>query len=299
GWTTEKYQGRVNTIASALGKVEPAPDIIIFQEVESLGILEAIASSLSGDTWSHFAGNPGAALGLGIISRYPLLESKIHSITTNGQTAPRPVLETRVQAGEGKLVIFACHWKSKIGSDEVTENVRRASARVILRRIRELQKESPELGVIIAGDLNENYDEFFRQGSAAISALLPDDPYCAQLTGAGTDAECQKDFIVISRNSPPEAVHFSKECIVLFSPWMRDIEDGSYYYKHEWETIDHFLISGQFFTNSGWDYEKAAVANYPPFSGTDGMPIPYNMRTGAGLSDHLPLTLTLKLKGAE
>ncbi|MDR0487546.1 MAG: endonuclease/exonuclease/phosphatase family protein, partial [Treponema sp.] len=120
GWTTEKYQGRVNTIASALSKVEPAPDIIIFQEVESLGILEAIASSLSGDTWSHFAGNPGAALGLGIISRYPLLESKIHSITTNGQTTPRPVLETRVQAGEGKLVIFACHWKSKIGSDEVT-----------------------------------------------------------------------------------------------------------------------------------------------------------------------------------
>ena len=300
GWSTEKYQGRVNAISSAIGRIKPRPDIIMLQEIESLKILEDLALSMSGGySWSHFANNPGAALGLGILSRVPLADTRVHSITIGGETTPRPVLEARVQAEEGGFAVFVCHWKSKLGGDDVTENVRKASARVILRRIRELREKEPELGVIVAGDLNENYDEFFRQNSSYISALLPDDPYCAQLTGCRgqggrEDAGQQKDFIVISKNKPPLPVHFPKESVVLFSPWMRDLENGSYFYKHDWETIDHFLISGQFFNNTGWKYVKTAIADFQPFVNASGIPISYNARTGSGLSDHLPLLLTLK-----
>ncbi|MDR1868393.1 MAG: endonuclease/exonuclease/phosphatase family protein, partial [Treponema sp.] len=175
---------------------------------------------------------------------------------------------------------------------------RRASARVILRRIRELWENEPELGVIVAGDLNENHDEFFRQNAEIISALLPDDPFSAQLTGCvgadGEDPSRQKDFIILSKNKPPEPVNFPDGSIVLFSPWLKDIEDGSYYYKNDWETIDHFLISKQFFNNSGLEYERALAANFQPFTNAAGTPVSYNQRTGTGLSDHLPLLLTLK-----
>jgi hypothetical protein len=175
---------------------------------------------------------------------------------------------------------------------------------VILRRIRELLEKEPELGVIIAGDLNENHDEFFRQGGAMISALLPDDPDSVQLAGwvdedSGENPGRQKDFIVISRNKPPSPDHFPVEAVVLFSPWMRDLENGSYYYKNNWETIDHFLISGQFFNDAGWEYERAAVADYSPFANANGTPVSYNAKTGNGLSDHLPLLLTLKMVSSE
>ena len=305
GWSTEKYKGRLNTISAAIGKIEPQPDIIVIQEIESLKVFEDIALSLSGGYgWSHFANNPGAALGLGILSRFPLLEARAHSITINGATTPRPVLETRINPGEGAFIVFICHWKSKLGGDDVTENVRKASARVILRRISELREKEPEIGVIVAGDLNENHDEFFRQNAAMICALLPDDPFCAELTGCiGIDGKenpsRQKDFIVISKNKPPLPVHFPAESIVLFSPWMGGLESGSYFYKHDWETIDHFLISRHFFDNAGWEYEKTLVANFQPFSNLNGTPALYNARTGSGLSDHLPLLLTLKMASNE
>jgi len=290
GWSNEKYLGRVNAVSAAIGNIQPPPDIIMFQEIESLKIIEDIAASLRGGYgWSHFSANPGAALGLGIMSRLPISQAMAHSITINGVTAPRPVLEARIKTAEGEFVVFVCHWKSKLGGDEITEAVRRSSARVILRRTRELWENEPQIGVIAAGDLNENHDEFFRQSAKIISALLPDDSFCASAVGE------QKDFIVISGNKPPSPVHFSQETIVLFSPWYGDLEKGSYYYKRDWETIDHFLISGQFFDGAGWEYEKAETADFSPFVNSSGVPVSYNVRTGAGLSDHLPLLLTLKM----
>jgi len=296
GWSAEKYKGRINTISDAIGRLKPQPDILMFQEVESLVVIEDLASSLpNAYSWCHFANNYGSAIGLGIISRFPLTETKTHSITIDGETTPRPVLEVRVQTEEGDIILFVCHWKSKLGGDEATENVRRSSVRVILRRIREIYQTEPETGFIIAGDLNENHDEFYRQSANSICALIPDDSYCVNLSKVKVDG--QKDFLIISGNTPPEPVHFPQGSITLFSPWLRDLENGSYFYKHNWETIDHFLISGHFFNNTGWEYEKVIIGNFEPFTNASGIPIPYNARTGLGMSDHLPLILTIKLLG--
>lgn len=304
GWSTEKYLGRINTFSAAINKIQPMPDIIMLQEIEHLKVLEDLALSLqAGYSWIHFARNPGAAIGLGIISRIPLLDVKAHSITVNGDTAPRPVLEVRLQPGgfnadnvllgdnfsDESFVIFICHWKSKLGGDAATEKIRRASVRVILRRIRELREHDSRTGIIVAGDLNLNHDEFYRQNALRICALLPDDPYSVKIT-----AGIQNDFLVISKNKPPMSVHFPDGTIVLYSPWINELENGSYFFRNNWETIDHFLISDHFFNNTGWEYEKAFVVNYEPFADLSGIPIPYNPRTGTGLSDHLPLLITLK-----
>jgi hypothetical protein len=88
-------------------------------------------------------------------------------------------------------------------------------------------------------------------------------------------------------------VHFPQDTIVFFTPWESDIDKGSYYYRNNWEAIDHFLISPQFFNGSSWQYLETETINYPPFACANGMPVPYNIRTGAGLSDHLPLLLRL------
>jgi len=295
GWTVEKYLGRINSFSAAISSLNTLPDIILFQEIESFQVLEDLALAFpKGYSWIHFANNPNT-IGLGILSRLPLLDTKAHSININGETTPRPVLEARVQTNNGDFIIFACHWKSKIGGDDATEDVRMASARTIVRRIRELWEKEPEMGIIVAGDLNESYDDYYRRGSHRLYALLPDDPHCVKLAFSGQSNE-QKDFFVITGNKPPEPVYFPENTIILFSPWVNELENGSYFYRNNWETIDHFLISRQFFTNSGWEYCRTIVADFEPFVNQKGVPAPYNPRTGNGLSDHLPLLLTLRIR---
>jgi endonuclease/exonuclease/phosphatase family metal-dependent hydrolase len=242
------------------------------------------------------------ALGVGLLSRFPLSETKSHSVYIDGVIAPRPMLEARVSVEGLPLVLFVCHWKSKLGGEDTTEGTRRASARIILRRMRELLESEPDLPVIVTGDLNENHDEFYRRSGTAISALLPDDPRSAELTGLyGLDkdnsniAELQKDFIILSKNKPPETRYFPSGVLALYSPWDSELQDGSYLYKNAWETIDHFLLSVQLFSGTGWSFENCEVVNSPPFANTNGHPVSYNPRTGYGMSDHLPLLLTLKV----
>jgi endonuclease/exonuclease/phosphatase family metal-dependent hydrolase len=311
GWSPEKYAGRLNVIAGAVDGIEPGPpDIIALQEIESAQVLNDLSGALSkhGYAWTHFAGNPGMSLGLGILSRFPLDETRVHSVTINGDTAPRPVLEARVSAGQtgaDALTLFVCHWKSKLGGEDATEAARRASARIILRRMQELAEQEPDMPVIVMGDLNENYDEFYRRNGTVISALLPDDPSSAGITGlddvdsnnpdaAAVTGETQKDFLVLSKNKPPQAQYFPPQVVVLYSPWFKELANGSYYYKNEWETIDHFLLSDRLFNGTGWEFEDCATADYQPFTNPNGYPVAYNPRTGSGLSDHLPLLLFLK-----
>jgi endonuclease/exonuclease/phosphatase family metal-dependent hydrolase len=312
-WSREKYRGRLNVIAKAIDGMERKPDIIALQEIESETVIVDLASALSASfRWTHFANIPGMALGLGLLSRFPLSEARSHSVNIDGEIAPRPMLEARLAvAGEDAplaLTLFVCHWKSKLGGDDATESTRRASARIIVRRLRELLKTDPDMPVIIMGDLNENYDEFYRRSGTAISALLPDDPRAAEFTGlyglddddpntAAMINELQKDFIILSKSKPPAARYFPAGVVALYSPWAAELQDGSYYYKSDWETIDHFLLSPQLFDGIGWEFENCAVVNYPPFVSARGLPVAYNPRTGSGLSDHLPLVLLLKMQG--
>ncbi|MDR2134893.1 MAG: endonuclease/exonuclease/phosphatase family protein [Treponema sp.] len=309
-WSEEKYKGRINVISKAIQEMENGiPDIIALEEIESGRVLEDLGASLlkEGQMWTHFAGNPGSALGLGLISRFPFEGVWVHSINANGDAAARPVLEARVSAGGGPLALFVCHWKSKLGGDDATEAARRASARIILRRLRELASEEPSLPVIIMGDLNENYDEFYRRDGSVISALVPDDPLCAGITGfydldredpaaAALAADLQKDFIILSKNKPPLASYFPEQALCVYSPWAKELENGSYYYQNAWETIDHFLLSAQLFDGAGWEFENALTLNQPPFGNQNGHPAAYNPGTGTGLSDHLPLLLFLQYR---
>jgi len=304
-WNREKYRGRLNVIARAINGMARKPDVIALQEVESATVVADLAAALSGRySWTHFAVIPEMALGVGLISRFPLSGAKSHSVSMGGEIAPRPMMEARVAIGNTALALFVCHWKSKRGGNDATESIRRASARIIIRRIRELAQTEPNLPVIIMGDLNENYDEFYRRSGGMISALLPDDPRAAEFSGlygldggdVNTIKERQKDFIILSKGKPPAVRYFPDGVTALYSPWAEELQGGSYYYKRNWETVDHFLLSPQLFDETGWEFESCAVVNYPPFVSAKGFPVAYKPRTGSGLSDHLPLLLSLKMR---
>ncbi|GHT59788.1 endonuclease [Spirochaetia bacterium] len=305
GWSAEKYSARLNAIGKGLsqGLAKDAPDILALMEVENAQVLEDLARgplSKYGYKWTSFANNPGMSLGVGVLSRFPLTLTRAHSFSGKDESTPRPVLEVWVQPKDAPLALFICHWKSKVGGDEATESLRRASARLILRRLREIGQEQPGTPVLIMGDLNENYDEFSKQAGKFLSALMPDDPEAAKLAGfddASGEGAKQMDFLVLSENKPPASSYFGPEAMALYSPWHNELTDGSYYYKKAWETIDHFLLNGALFDGTGWDFKDCTVIKGEPFTNSRGLPAAYNPRTGVGLSDHLPLLLTLEVQG--
>ncbi|MDR1216316.1 MAG: endonuclease/exonuclease/phosphatase family protein [Treponema sp.] len=293
GWTQEKYLARLNMIGEALDSIGTTPEVLALVEVENADILEDLSKGAlvkHGYHWTFFGNNAGAALGVGVLSKLPFTKTQIHSAHENGLTMPRPVLEAHVTAEGRAIVLFLCHWKSKLGGDAETEPSRRLSARVIARRIREIHAEAPDTPVIVMGDLNENHDEFFRQDNVYVTALMPDHPAAAEAALGLTD------FLVISENKPPTSAYFS--CLALYSPWA-EIEGGSYNYKGKWETIDHFLLNSPLFDEKDWDFDSCEVIRQAPFLNKHGTPAYYNPNTGDGLSDHLPLLLTLRNKEHE
>jgi endonuclease/exonuclease/phosphatase family metal-dependent hydrolase len=305
GWSEEKYSARLNSIVKGIDQLPSGlPDILALVEIENLQTLEDIARGLAGGgsapyPYSFFANVNGMSLGIGVLSRLPLTGERAHSFYGDLETTPRPVAELWVEAGGAPLVLFVCHWKSKLGGDEATEGLRRASARLILRRLREIDAESPATPALIMGDLNENHDEYYRQAGRYICALLPDDPRAAEHTGlykAGDlSAAAQADFLVLSGEKPPRSVYFTGGVSVFYSPWGRELKQGSYFYRNDWETIDHFLLNAALFDGVGWDFDDCEVLATGSFVNSQGTPNIYNARTGGGLSDHLPLFLRLKL----
>ena len=300
-WAAVKYTARLVSVSQAVSKMlveKPSsktarPDLIGFIEVENAAVLEDLANRCfpKNRTWTAFASLPSSPLGIGFISRYPLKDIKAHSIDINNETAPRPVLEVRVEPDGKPLVFLLCHWKSKLGGEKATEASRRASAKVVQRRLLELTESEEEIPVIIMGDLNENHDEFYRRGY--LCALLPDDPKAAAL------AKNDQNYLVLSREKPPKAASFPRNTPALYSPWYEETENGSYHYKDEWETIDHMLLSEALFDGSGWEFKSCRTLNQVPFTTSSGKPDSYIPRSGRGLSDHLPLMLYIERKDTE
>jgi endonuclease/exonuclease/phosphatase family metal-dependent hydrolase len=298
GWAEEKFAARVNGISQAIGRMAGGPpDIVALEEVENLRCLEALAGgelAKYGYGWTYFSKNRGASLGIGVLSRIPITEARSHGMVWDQEAAPRPALELWLCPEDEPLALFVCHWKSKLGGDDSTEVLRRASARIILRRVREIRSAYPDVPVVIMGDLNENYDEFYRRGGTTLSALLPDDPDASDLGRSEyAGPSSQRSFLVLSGEKPPAAANFDASMPVFYSPWGQELRNGSYYYKNEWETIDHFLLTEQFFDQAGWDFSSCRVLDQEPFVDGGGIPDAYNPRTGSGLSDHLPLMLVL------
>ncbi|MDR0909264.1 MAG: endonuclease/exonuclease/phosphatase family protein [Spirochaetaceae bacterium] len=305
GWDEAKYQSRLAQFAKALAAMNA--DILAFTEIENASVVRSLGETaeLSSQGFYHlaFSTNPGASLGVGLLSKYPITKQFSHSISVSGMDSPRPMLEIWLKPADTPLVLLLCHWKSKLGGDAETEIRRRVAAKLAARRIKEIEAEFPGMPVMLLGDLNENFDEFYRHNENYITALLPDTEIASRLAASacitgtlGADCyTCTQDYLVISDTKPPAGSYFPASWISLYSPWYNELKNGSYYYQKDWETIDHFLLGEGFFNNTGWEFDTARVLNEPPFSTKAGYPYGYKPYFASGISDHLPLLLELKL----
>lgn len=286
-WDSEGYRTRLRNFSKAAAAAAPGgPDILVLQEVENLRVAEDLADLLPGSWPARIVScGEGAAFGCAVLSRFPAIAARAHAADPGSGVRPedlRPLLEVVLDAEGIRLTILAAHWKSKVGGAEATEPARRAQAALAARRIGEILAEDPAAEVLLAGDLNENPDEWIRVGRAWPTALLPAN--WAARGGGWTDR-------ILLAAEPGEAGP-GPEGLVLWSPWE---EAGGFSYVHDGteERIDHVLLSPGLLDGIGLAFVSFSAEPDRELLSDDGTPRAWDTRNREGYSDHLPLRLVL------
>jgi len=275
-WSRTEYLKKLENLGKVIRESSPGgADFLAFYEIENQRVLkDLIDLYLKRMGYRNYAAItlPNAPMGLGFITRLPVRSCKTHQPISRG-FPQRPIVEVEVDCGGNPLVVFLCHFKSKTEGAEATERNRVASAELLRKRIQTLLEEDPSREVLILGDLNENIDEQDRVGGRYPTALVPMESATSETGG-----------LIVSRD--PAAS--TPERDVLYSPWFAEgIEKGSYWYRGNWETIDHVLISANLLKPPNLVYTRFRVVNLPYLLNTAGQP-------ASTYSDHLPLWVELR-----
>ncbi len=287
-WNESLYETRLKLLAaSILGASFPAgsgdsPDVLVVQEAENARVLRDLAAALGGYPYIIAAPEEESTLACGILSRLPVVESKAHRVRKpDGAPAsvPRFILEAELETPNGRLIVMASHWKSKLGGAQETEPERQMAAAFIGAIVARRLASDPCLAIIVAGDFNENPDEFERVDGAYPTALMSPE------AGAGP-------WLLIAKNK--EALQTGSEPPVLYCPW-NDEGGYSYRYQGEPERIDQLLMSsGLALGKPGSLAFESFSAEPPEFIVSDsGQPLAWDSRNGSGYSDHLPIRVHL------
>ncbi len=276
-WSKDKYLVRLQRLCDVMQTLNA--DVYVFEEIENEAVIYDISNQLIGETWSNknkwhyacFAKDENASIGCAVISRFPLCGVKTHCFDArnqkNGQPSVRPIVQVTVMVGEYELVLFANHWKSKVGSEEDTEIWRDWQESVLGNLILNCDADA----VVLCGDFNRDAQEF----------VLKFDGY--------------------SRNPNTVlrvATGNGQKNVMVYNPWFDadgDIlsEIGSYYFDKDWERIDNIFSYGNVKLSSfGPKAEE-------PWANEAHIPMGYKIYTGMGYSDHLPIMCMLVLGNEE
>lgn len=267
-WNRTIYETRLDKLCDSIRKINA--DIFVLEEIENHAVVVDISNRLQDMSFSQrkkynyavFAKNPGDAIGIAVLSKLPILESTVHNIDIRNldekQPSMRPILKVKVKTKNDALTIFANHWKSKSGGAEKTEIWRNFQESNLQSLIGQSLMQNEK--IIACGDFNRDISEFFCEGG--------------------------KVFL--------RTHDFEKSEICLVSPWFLQsdgnselVNPGSYYYNDEFERIDHFFVS-----------ENLNIAEFAPLIGEwcsdEGIPYKFQIYSGKGYSDHLPIQLIIE-----
>jgi endonuclease/exonuclease/phosphatase family metal-dependent hydrolase len=276
GWTRSQFWARCEGLASVV-RTLGNPDILVLEEVEGAHTLEVLNTRFlasQGYHYSFLAPRSVAGVKTAVLSRYPLVRTGLHYPGSDAETdVLRPIVEAEVDLGGRALVVLGNHWKSRIPTPAGTEKLRREAARVLARRVAELEARTDRPFVVAVGDFNT---------SVELSRPWPDRALAsAGSAEGGTDA-----LLVFSRRDAADA---SRQPGAVWDPWETAADPpGSYYYQGEWNRLDHTFVAASSLRLADWAFAGFQAVAYAP------RPLAYGPRTPKGISDHFPLVLTLE-----
>lgn len=274
-WSNDKYYTRLTRLCEVLSTLNA--DFYVLEEIENENIIHDISNQFAGKSWntasnwtySCFAKEKNSSIGCAVLSKFPLFGVKTHSIDIrtqkSAQPSVRPLIEVCADINGREVTLFVNHWKSKSGGEETSKIWRDWQETVLAHRIAELKARGGT--AIICGDFNRNADEFILDFSTSENTLLR---YINIKTG-------------------------NKEVVKVHSPWFNSdgtyvSQTGSYYYKDNWERIDHIFCTGNARISAFGPRAQS------PWANENKTPFSYKIYSGTGYSDHLPVMANVILQ---
>ncbi len=273
GWDEVAYLRRLK-MASIIIKDED-PDVVFLQEVEHSGVLKDLLDKYLVRKGYRYYGsikNEGSAISLGFISKDRPSDIKVHGVIDN-----RPVLQVDFDI-EGECVsFFEIHAKSKYGGEVATEKDRINLSKTLKSQL----EANDDHMVVMVGDFNED----------------PTD-YTDELT-ALTLSDDKNYYLYTKRGSL--GISDDKECIytnMMYSPLLDNSViksmKGTYFYDGNWSCIDEIMGNQSLFDHMGLEFDSFDVVNNSKLLTSSGIPYRWEIKGLCGISDHLPVVMTLK-----
>lgn len=120
-WSEAKFTKKIINISRVIKSYDQSgkgPDVVVFQEVENVNALNKLVSKgLKGLGYQHqvlIEGDDSRGIDVGLISKYPVISSRHHSVYVNGERLDtRGILEVTLDVNGQDVVIFCNHWPSQ------------------------------------------------------------------------------------------------------------------------------------------------------------------------------------------
>lgn len=265
GWSKAKYLERVKKLCEIIVLLDC--DVVVFQEVEKETLAYDITNNLSFQVdrrkaynYSVFAKEEDDAIGNMVLSRFPLGEMEVHQIKVEDellgkQPDLRPMMEIPVYISKNPE-------ENQFFTLFLCHWKSKSGGKEESETWRNYQEE------LLADRILENGDGRF--------------------LACGDFNRDLEDF-AFSEDEKMVFFRGRKDNVFVFSPWNKAENVGSYYYEGEWEKIDHF------FSGENLEILSFAVENRGPHVSEEGMPYRYEIYSGLGYSDHLPIRCRIKL----
>jgi endonuclease/exonuclease/phosphatase family metal-dependent hydrolase len=286
-WNKKTFQIKLKNISKVLNDMDC--DIVALQEIENQNTLNQLLKKLPKYKYSKFVKDNSSAIGVAVISRFPIINYQKIDIDVNDLRI-RPILKVTIQIKQSVLDIFINHWASK----RAKESHRVLSAYTLLEYI----KNNQENEYIILGDLNENYNEYQTikserrlnntYGITAINDVL------------FTTQKINNQTILCDINSLSNGSKVGK--CMHYNTWLElPIYDRfSYKFKGNHNTPDNILLPKNMFDDEGVEYVQNSFVVFRPKYLYSNKTIHRWLKNGKfhkskGYSDHLPIMAKFKL----
>lgn len=282
-WDGHKYWRKLGKLArlfAAAGGLTPI-DLIGLCEVEN----DSVLTDLTQRTLLHRLGydyiitHSPDLRGVDVALLYqPLRFQPFHTeeiVIPHHPTRERPTRNVLhvggVLTSGDTLDVYVCHLPSRSGGRKQTDDYRLRAATIVRESVDSIFRRRADAAVIVMGDFNdEARNRSLKQG---LRARKPEDAFCST------------DLVDLSERYTHPDVR------------------GTYKFRGQWNQLDHILVSGallQKTTGLRTSADGCEVLTFPFLLEKDGSRGVKPRRTylgtyyHAGISDHLPLRLTLR-----
>lgn len=309
---------KAQNIRKVLQAVTPeGPEIAGLVEVESKQALNTLLEATRdlGYKYAQFSdwpeGSPKSAMGLGILSKFPILSWSLltpkmtskpshlpleftgrRGPARSSNDAPRSILKVKVDVFGHPLLVYVNHWKSKSGP----ESMRKAYAQALESDLEKVLTADPRADFILLGDFNSEYNE---------AIIITDEHNDTNgTTGINHVLKTQGDELAVAQIRSPFLkydLHYELDADRRRSAWHPGFN---------WSSLDHMIIGpglydkkGLTYVDGSFDIPRSDMPRVEMLFTGDGKTNRWHARRkGAytehslgGFSDHLPIFARLRI----